>query len=203
MLLVAVVLSFIESTIWPAIFAYSMHHIVFPLAFIESAICPTKQPFTLHNILEPFTFIIAFIFPSKLAVTSLFSCYKCSFIFLTARPLVCSLPIWQPLNPVTYISLAILFQQSALAMILIMQKIALVKLSVGLVHFSHTMSFPLKPGSLISWSIGPFLYSIPMFELVLPLALILDIPLKLDLPLFFFNRFFYWEILSYFHNLLN
>ena len=140
-LFIAVIISTVLSSIRPRIFSFSMHHTIFPLPLIHSTISPAKGPLPFVHIMIPLAFIKAVIFPIHFSESVLVSLHELPIVSWFIGISVSSFSIGLIFRPEANVFWAITFEESAPSMGHIMDKYALIELTVWVVVLARSAHF--------------------------------------------------------------
>jgi hypothetical protein len=135
-LAVVLILADEHSAVAPLISALAMHHIVLPVAEEEPVVMPDKKTFPIEHIIAPFSDISILVGPAIFSLALLGGIQVEALVLAAVVPLFFSEAMLLILVPVPHILGAVGMAIDAEALRHIVNKLALIEISTGMVELS-------------------------------------------------------------------
>lgn len=170
-------IAFVSHVVWPAVGAVAVHLVVGPHAVVLATVGPDVLALTVQFVLGPIALVNSAISPLKDAIAILDSIMVLPIKSRTIRELLRSMAMLHVVLPFSLVRVTTLVSVSAKPICLVIQKLALVNISIGIVEGASTVYLAFLPGTGILALVLPDLGA---FAVLLELLFTLIADLFLD-----------------------
>ena len=172
MLLIILVLTFIDTTIFPRVNSTSMHVIVEPFALILTPVQPSVDPETLYLILVPFTLVPRPIVPLICAPPVFLTRLVLTVVNTPISPAFFPLTMLKIVNPVSFIPGSIHVSIDSEPVSLVIDPHPFIHISIYMGELAGPVGLVILPSTIVEGTVSPYLFTLAVTETSLPFSLV-------------------------------